>query len=204
MALCSGISPRFSASFKSCTKHSGADFVGKRLNTLYAESVNEAPLCPLTLQLALLGDTWAKTLRLQDEIIKILTPMFADFAQARFFQAASCSGETSDHQDRFKEENFGNWLVRTGIVKEILGFDRILLLNTILHNYVDTDVTKELGALVFSSWQIEQDGNQDVPFPQYGDVTGVFCLIKVRNRGLWSLNSFYREHATRGPKHRFV
>ena len=36
----------------------GADFAGKRLNTLYAESVSE------------------------DEIIKILTPIFSSFAKA--------------------------------------------------------------------------------------------------------------------------
>ena len=54
----------------------GADFVGKRLNTLYAESVSE------------------------DEIIKILTPMFAKYASGRA-----------------KNESFGDFLVRQGIVK---------------------------------------------------------------------------------------
>eukprot|EP00438_Fugacium_kawagutii_P027167 Skav214896 [mRNA] locus=scaffold1561:85955:86515:- [translate_table: standard] len=56
----------------------GADFIGKRLNTLYAESVSE------------------------DEIIKILTPMFADFAK-----------------EKSKGERFGDWVVRTGKVKEM-------------------------------------------------------------------------------------
>ena len=54
----------------------GADFVGKRLNTLYAESVSE------------------------DEIIKILTPMFAKYASGRA-----------------KNERFGDFLVRQGFVK---------------------------------------------------------------------------------------
>lgn len=54
----------------------GADFVGKRLNTLYAESVSE------------------------DEIIKILTPMFSNFAK-----------------EKGKEERFGDYLIRKGHIK---------------------------------------------------------------------------------------
>jgi len=54
----------------------GADFVGKRLNTLYAESVSE------------------------DEIIKILTPMFSSFAK-----------------EKGKEERFGDYLIRKGHIK---------------------------------------------------------------------------------------
>ncbi|CAE7853693.1 cysI, partial [Symbiodinium sp. KB8] len=54
----------------------GADFVGQRLNTLFAESVNE------------------------DQIIQILTPIFGRFAQ-----------------ERQKGEKFGDFLVRTKIVK---------------------------------------------------------------------------------------
>eukprot|EP00435_Cladocopium_sp_Y103_P016595 s4387_g4.t1 len=58
----------------------GADFVGKRLNTLYAESVNE------------------------DEIIKILTPLFSTYAQ-----------------DKFKDERFGDYLIRTKICLAVVG-----------------------------------------------------------------------------------
>ena len=54
----------------------GADFVGQRLNTLFAESVNE------------------------DQIIQILTPILGRFAQ-----------------ERTKGEKFGDFLVRTKIVK---------------------------------------------------------------------------------------
>jgi len=54
----------------------GADFVGQRLNTLYAESVNE------------------------DQIIKILTPIFGRYSK-----------------EREKNEKFGDFLVRTKIVK---------------------------------------------------------------------------------------
>ncbi|CAE7246854.1 sir1, partial [Symbiodinium sp. CCMP2456] len=54
----------------------GADFVGQRLNTLFAESVNE------------------------DQIIQILTPIFGRFAQ-----------------ERQKGEKFGDFLIRTKIVK---------------------------------------------------------------------------------------
>ncbi|CAK9002770.1 unnamed protein product [Durusdinium trenchii] len=56
----------------------GADFVGKRLNTLYAESVSE------------------------DEIIKILTPIFGQYAK-----------------EKEKSERFGDFVVRKGIIKEM-------------------------------------------------------------------------------------
>jgi len=54
----------------------GADFVGQRLNTLFAESVNE------------------------DQIIKILTPIFGRYSK-----------------EREKNEKFGDFMVRTKIVK---------------------------------------------------------------------------------------
>jgi len=57
----------------------GADFIGQRLNTLYAESVNE------------------------DQIIKILTPIFGRYSK-----------------EREKGEKFGDFLVRTKVVKPML------------------------------------------------------------------------------------
>eukprot|EP00930_Biecheleria_cincta_P071841 TRINITY_DN5929_c0_g1_i3.p1 TRINITY_DN5929_c0_g1~~TRINITY_DN5929_c0_g1_i3.p1 ORF type:complete len:187 (-),score=47.67 TRINITY_DN5929_c0_g1_i3:140-700(-) len=57
----------------------GADFVGHRLNTLYAESVNE------------------------DQIIKMLTPLFSSYGQ-----------------EREKAERFGDFLVRKRIVKPMM------------------------------------------------------------------------------------
>eukprot|EP00931_Biecheleriopsis_adriatica_P086419 TRINITY_DN610_c0_g1_i10.p1 TRINITY_DN610_c0_g1~~TRINITY_DN610_c0_g1_i10.p1 ORF type:complete len:964 (+),score=245.44 TRINITY_DN610_c0_g1_i10:67-2892(+) len=57
----------------------GADFVGRRLNTLYAESVNE------------------------DQIIQILTPLFGRYSK-----------------EREKNEKFGDFLVRTKVVKPMV------------------------------------------------------------------------------------
>jgi len=57
----------------------GADFVGRRLNTLYAESVNE------------------------DQIIQILTPIFGRYSK-----------------EREKNEKFGDFLVRTKVVKPMM------------------------------------------------------------------------------------
>merc|ERR1712226_499893 len=53
----------------------GADFVGSRLNTLYRESVTE------------------------DQIIELLTPLFARYAQ-----------------NREKNETFGGYCIRSGVI----------------------------------------------------------------------------------------
>ena len=61
----------------------GADFVGQRLNTLFAESVNEACSGFRRISEGETGQrTQAEWLILQDQIIQILTPIFGRFAKA--------------------------------------------------------------------------------------------------------------------------
>lgn len=82
------LSIAFSERLVSTAHGAGADFVGKRLNTLFAESVSEAALGILpALLFAGRPQLWQW---IQDEIIKILTPIFS-----RYSKAGSCVTERS-------------------------------------------------------------------------------------------------------------